>query len=275
MFPVPCALNPVSSYFYHVSYPSLTITFLGTGTSAGVPMIACECPVCTSPDKKDKRLRSSIMVQSEKTTLVVDSGPDFRYQMLRAAVKHLDAIIYTHAHKDHVAGLDDVRAFNFFSQQPMNVYASDMTQEVIIREFPYAFYESKYPGVPDIQLNTIDLEPFMAGDIPVTPILVWHLKMPVLGFRFGRFTYITDANRIDDSEKEKIKGSDVMVLNALRKEKHISHFSLEESVAVAKELKIPQSYFTHISHQLGKHADVDAELPDGVNLAYDGLVIKV
>jgi phosphoribosyl 1,2-cyclic phosphate phosphodiesterase len=258
-----------------VSYPSLTITFLGTGTSAGVPMIACECPVCTSPDKKDKRLRSSIMVQSEKTTLVVDSGPDFRYQMLRAGVKHLDAIIYTHAHKDHVAGLDDVRAFNFFSQQPMNVYASDMTQEVIIREFPYAFYESKYPGVPDIQLNTIALEPFMAGDIPVTPILVWHLKMPVLAFRFGRFTYITDANRIDDSEKEKIKGSDVMVLNALRKEKHISHFSLEESVAMAKELKIPQSYFTHISHQLGKHADVDAELPDGVNLAYDGLVIKV
>jgi phosphoribosyl 1,2-cyclic phosphate phosphodiesterase len=264
-----------TSYFYCVSYPSLTITFLGTGTSAGVPMIACECPVCTSPDKKDKRLRSSIMVQSEKTTLVVDSGPDFRYQMLRAGVKHLDAIIYTHAHKDHVAGLDDVRAFNFFSQQPMNVYASDMTQEVIIREFPYAFYESKYPGVPDIQLNTIALEPFMAGDIPVTPILVWHLKMPVLAFRFGRFTYITDANRIDDSEKEKIKGSDVMVLNALRKEKHISHFSLEESVAMAKELKIPQSYFTHISHQLGKHADVDAELPDGVNLAYDGLVIKV
>jgi len=258
-----------------VSHPSLTITFLGTGTSAGVPMIACECPVCTSPDKKDKRLRSSIMVQSENTTLVVDSGPDFRYQMLRAKVKHLDAIVFTHSHKDHVAGLDDVRAFNFFSQQAMNVYASDMTQEVIIREFPYAFHESKYPGVPDIQLNTIALEPFEVGDIPITPILVWHLKMPVLGFRFGRFTYITDANRIDDSEKEKIKGSDVMVLNALRKEKHISHFSLEESVAVAKELKIPQTYLTHISHQLGKHADVDAELPNGVNLAYDGLVIKV
>jgi phosphoribosyl 1,2-cyclic phosphate phosphodiesterase len=258
-----------------VSYPSLTITFLGTGTSAGVPMIACDCPVCTSSDKKDKRLRSSIMVQSENTTLVVDSGPDFRYQMLRAKVKHLDAIIFTHSHKDHVAGLDDVRAFNFFSQQAMNVYANDATQEVIIREFPYAFYESKYPGVPDIKLNTIALDPFVVGDIPVTPILVWHLKMPVLGFRFGRFTYITDANRIDDSEKEKIKGSDVMVLNALRKEKHISHFSLEESIAVAKELKIPQTYLTHISHQLGKHVDVDAELPHGVNLGYDGLVIEV
>lgn len=264
-----------TSYFYRVSYPSLTISFLGTGTSAGVPMIACECPVCTSTDKKDKRLRSSIMVQSENTTLVVDSGPDFRYQMLRARVKHLDAIVFTHSHKDHVAGLDDVRAFNFFSQRPMQVYASDMTQEVIIREFPYAFYESKYPGVPDIQLNTIALEPFVVGDIPVTPIMVWHLKMPVLGFRFGRFTYITDANRIDDSEREKIKGSDIMVLNALRKEKHISHFTLEESVAVAEELQIPQTYLTHISHQLGKHADVDAELPNGVNLAYDGLVIKV
>ena len=238
-------------------------------------MIACDCPVCTSSDKKDKRLRSSIMVQSEKTTLVVDSGPDFRYQMLRAGVKHLDAIIFTHSHKDHVAGLDDVRAFNFFSQLPMQVYASDTTQEVIIREFPYAFYESKYPGLPEIKLNTIGLEPFMVGDIPVTPVMVWHLKMPVLGFRFGRFTYITDASRIEESEMEKIKGSDVLVLNALRKEKHISHFSLGESIDVAKALKISQCYFTHISHQMGLHAEVETELPNGMHLAYDGLVIKV
>lgn len=258
-----------------MSYPSLTITFLGTGTSAGVPMIACDCPVCTSTDKKDNRLRSSIMVQSEKTTLVVDSGPDFRYQMLRAHVKHLDAIIFTHSHKDHVAGLDDVRAFNFFQQQAMQVYASDSTQEVIIREFPYAFYESKYPGVPDIQLNTIALEPFMAGDIPVTPIMVWHLKMPVLGFRFGKFTYITDANRIEESELAKIRGTEVMVLNALRKEQHISHYSLGESIEVAKSLKVQQTWLTHISHQMGLHAEVDAELPNGINLAYDGLVIKV
>jgi phosphoribosyl 1,2-cyclic phosphate phosphodiesterase len=258
-----------------VNYPPLTITFLGTGTSSGVPMIACECAVCTSTDKKDNRLRSSIMVQSQTTTLVVDSGPDFRYQMLRAKVKHVDGIIYTHSHKDHVAGLDDVRAFNFFSQQPVNIYASDTTQEVIIREFPYAFYESKYPGLPDIQLNTIALDPFTVGDIPVQPIMVWHLKMPVMGFRFGHFTYITDANRIEDDEKDKIRGSEVMVLNALRKEHHISHFSLEESMDVAKELQIPQTYLTHISHQLGKHADVEAELPGGINLAYDGLVIKV
>jgi phosphoribosyl 1,2-cyclic phosphate phosphodiesterase len=238
-------------------------------------MIACECPVCTSADKKDKRLRASIMVQTPTTTVVVDSGPDFRYQMLRAKVKHLDAIIFTHPHKDHVAGLDDVRAFNFFSQQPIKVYASEMTQEVIIREFPYAFYEAKYPGVPEIQLNTIALESFTVGDVAVTPIMVWHLKMPVLAFRFGPFTYVTDANRIDEAEKEKIKGSEVLVLNALRKDKHISHFSLQEATELAKELNVPQTYFTHMSHQMGKHADVDRSLPDGVNLAWDGLTIEL
>jgi phosphoribosyl 1,2-cyclic phosphate phosphodiesterase len=258
-----------------VSYPKIKVTFLGTGTSGGVPMIACDCPVCTSEDKKDKRLRSSILVQSENTTLVVDSGPDFRYQMLRAQVKHLDAIVFTHPHKDHVAGLDDVRAFNFFSQQAMKVYASEMTQEVIIREFPYAFYESKYPGVPEIQLNTIATDPFTVGDLQITPIMVWHLKMPVMAFRFGPFTYITDANRIEPEEKKKIKGSEVVVLNTLRKEKHISHFSLSEGVELAKELGAKQTYFTHISHQMGKHAEVDSELPPGINLAFDGLQISL
>lgn len=238
-------------------------------------MIACECPVCTSTDKKDKRLRSSIMVESATTTLVVDTGPDFRYQMLRAHVKKLDAIIFTHPHKDHVAGLDDVRAFNFFTQQPVKVYASEMSQEVIIREFPYAFYESKYPGVPDIQLNTIAMDPFTVGDIHVIPVMVWHLKMPVLGFRFGKFTYITDANRIEPDEKEKIKGSEVWVLNTLRKDKHISHYSLSEGIELAQELQIPQTYFTHLSHQMGKHADIEKELPPGINLAWDGLVLEL
>lgn len=237
-------------------------------------MIACDCPVCSSTDKKDKRLRSSILVQSPNTTLVVDSGPDFRYQMLRGQVKKLDAIVFTHSHKDHVAGLDDVRAYNFFSQRAMQVYASEFTQEVIVREFPYAFYESKYPGVPEIHLNTINTDPFMVGDIPVVPILVWHLKMPVLGFRFGKFTYITDANRIEPEEMEKIRGSEVLVLNTLRKEKHISHFSLSEGVELAQELKIPQTYFTHLSHQMGKHADVEQELPPGVNLSWDGLKLS-
>ena len=256
-------------------YPQLTITFLGSGTSSGVPMIACECPVCTSTDEKDKRLRSSIMVRSANTTLVVDSTPDFRYQMLRENVKHLDAIVFTHPHKDHIAGLDDVRAYNFFTRRPMEIYANEMTQEVIIREFPYAFADTKYPGVPEIRLNTIAYDDFVVGDIPVRPILVWHMKMPVLGFRFGDFTYITDANRIDEAEKEKIRGSKVIVLNALRKEPHISHFTLDEAVALAKELEVPQAYFTHISHQLGKHADINYELPPGIKLAWDGLVLTI
>jgi len=258
-----------------MAYPTLKITFLGTGTSSGVPMIGCDCEVCTSPNKKDKRLRSSILVESGTTRLVVDATPDFRYQMLRACVKNLDAIIFTHPHKDHVAGLDDVRAFNFFTGKPMNVFANEMTQEVIIREFPYAFADTKYPGVPEIRLNTIAFDEFTVGDIKVVPILVWHLKMPVLGFRFGDFTYITDANRIDAAEKEKIMGSKIIVLNALRREKHISHFTLEEAVNEVQQMKIPQAYFTHISHQLGKHDDVNAELPAGISLGWDRLEITI
>jgi phosphoribosyl 1,2-cyclic phosphate phosphodiesterase len=258
-----------------MSSPQLKITFLGTGTSSGVPMIACDCEVCTSTNKKDKRLRSSILVESSSTTLAVDTTPDFRYQMLRANVKRLDAIIFTHPHKDHVAGLDDVRAFNFFSGKPMDIFANEMTQEVIIREFPYAFADTKYPGVPEIRLNTIAFDEFTVGDIRVIPILVWHMKMPVLGFRFGDFTYITDANRIDAAEKEKIAGSKIIVLNALRREKHISHFNLDEAVNEVKEMKIPQAYFTHISHQLGKHDDVNAGLPKGMSLGWDNLEITI
>ena len=238
-------------------------------------MIACDCEVCTSTNPKDKRLRSSILVESATTSLVVDTTPDFRYQMLRAKVKHLDAIIFTHPHKDHIAGLDDVRAFNFFSGKPMNIFANEMTQEVIIREFPYAFADTKYPGVPEIKLNTIAFDEFTVGDIKVIPILVWHMKMPVLGFRFGDFTYITDANHIDAAEKEKIMGSKVIVLNALRREKHISHFTLDEAMHEAEEMKIPQTYLTHISHQLGKHEDVNAGLPTGMSLGWDNLEITI
>jgi len=238
-------------------------------------MIACPCPVCQSPDKKDKRLRSSILVESAGTRIVVDTTPDFRYQMLRAKVDRLDAVLFTHPHKDHIAGLDDIRAYNFFSGKPMPVFANEMTQEVIIREFPYAFTDFRYPGVPEIELNTIALDPFMIGDIPVVPIQVWHLKMPVLGFRFGSFTYITDANRIEETEKRKIRGSRYLVLNALRREKHISHFNLEEATRLAGDLQVHAAFFTHISHQLGKHADVQTELPAGIFLAYDGLEILV
>ena len=253
--------------------PKLKISFLGTGTSSGVPMIGCDCAVCTSPDPRDNRLRSSIRVQSDQTVLVVDTTPDFRYQMLRARIKHLDAVLFTHPHKDHIAGLDDVRAFNYFQAMPMQLYANQMTMDGLMREFAYAFADKKYPGVPDLELNTITLDPFAIGDIPVRPIQVWHLNMPVFGFRFGDFTYITDANRIEEAEQEKIRGSKVMVVNALRNERHISHYTLEEAIALVRELEVPTAYFTHISHQLGRHEDVERSLPAGMHLAWDGLVL--
>ncbi|MBG9376301.1 MBL fold metallo-hydrolase [Panacibacter sp. DH6] len=248
---------------------------LGTGTSTGVPMVACPCEVCLSTNGKDKRLRSSILVQSENTTFVVDTTPDFRYQMLRINNRRLDAVLFTHPHKDHTAGLDDVRAYNFFQHEAMNVYANSLTEEALKREFAYVFSDKKYPGVPEIILNTIDETPFYIGDIKVIPIQVWHYKMPVYGFRFGNFTYITDANRIEEPEKEKIKGSQVIVLNALRKEDHISHFTLQQAIDLVQELQVPKAYFTHISHQLGKHDDVSKTLPANIELAYDGLTIAL
>lgn len=234
-------------------------------------MIACGCDVCSSVDKKDKRLRSSILVQSAATTFVIDTTPDFRYQMLRENIRQLDAVLFTHPHKDHIAGLDDVKAFSYFSGKAMEVYANTLTEEAVKREFAYIFSDKKYPGIPDINLNTITLEPFLIGDIPVVPILVWHLKMPVMAYRFGKFTYITDANHVEPAEKEKIKGSEVMVVNALRHKAHISHFTLDEAIGLVQELNVPKAYFTHVSHQLGKHAAVNNELPAGIQLAYDGL----
>jgi len=251
----------------------LKITFLGTGTSSGIPMIACNCEVCTSADKKDNRLRASILVQSSTTTIVVDTTPDFRYQMLREKVKKIDAVLFTHPHKDHIAGLDDIRAFNFFQQSSINIYANTLTQEALKREFRYIFAEKKYPGIPQIDLYTIDQHPFIIGDITIVPILVWHLHMPVLAFRFGDFTYITDANKIDEQERKKITGSKIMALNALREKKHISHFNLAEAIEMVQQLKVPEAYFIHLSHQMGKHEDVEKTLPVGIHLAYDGLVL--
>lgn len=238
-------------------------------------MIGCDCIVCSSKNEKDKRLRSSILVQSEKTTLVVDTTPDFRTQMLRENVKKLDAVLFTHPHKDHIAGLDDIRAYNFFQHKPMDVYANLLTQEALKREFYYVFSEKKYPGMPAINLHTLTDKPFLVNDIPVIPILVYHLNMPVLGFRFGDFTYITDANRIENEEKEKIKGSRILVVNALRKKEHISHFTLQEAVNLVNELEIPTAYFTHISHQLGRNDEIENELPPNIHLACDGLQITV
>ena len=255
--------------------PSIKVRFLGTGTSSGVPMIACNCPVCLSNDPHDKRFRSSILVESAKTTFVIDTTPDFRSQMLIHRVKKLDAVVFTHPHKDHVAGMDDVKAFCYFQSQPMKVYANAITKSALEREFSYVFSDKKYPGVPEIDVIDIDMDAFMVGDIPLLPIKVWHLYMPVLGFRIGKFTYITDANKIDAEELEKIKGTEVLVLNALRKEKHLSHFTLTEAVEVANKIGAKQTYFTHISHQLGLHTHINSELPLGMSLAYDGLEVNL
>ena len=254
--------------------PPLQVSFLGTGTSGGVPMIACDCIVCSSEDPRDKRLRSSILVRSATTTLVVDTGPDFRYQMLRKKVRHLDAVLFTHPHKDHLAGLDDIRAYNHFGQKPMQVFADSLTEEALRRDFYYAFSETRYPGIPELQLQTITESAFWVGDIPVQPIQVWHHRMPVLGFRFGHFTYITDANRIEEEEMQKIRGSRVLVLNALRKEEHLSHFTLSQAVSLIGQLEVPKGYLTHLSHQMGLHASVSDELPARVELSYDGLELS-
>lgn len=253
----------------------MTVTFLGTGTSQGVPVIACHCPICTSADPRDQRLRSSVMLSLNDRNVVIDTGPDFRQQMLRAQVQRLDGVVFTHEHKDHIAGLDDIRAFNYFQREKMNVYCTEAVEIALKREFAYAFSDFKYPGIPEIELNRITNSSFDVAGMTLTPIEVMHMKMPVYGYRIGDFTYITDANYISDSEKEKIKGSKVLVLNALRREKHPSHYTLDEALALVEELQPEQTYFTHISHQLGLHEEVSKELPTNVHLAYDGLTITI
>lgn len=253
----------------------MKISFLGTGTSQGIPMIACDCEVCTSADPRDRRLRTSVMIEQEGKTVVIDSGPDFRYQMLRAGVKRLDALLLTHEHKDHIAGMDDIRAFNFRQGEAIHVFASKRVQEALKREFYYVFSHDKYPGVPEVDLFEIGHHPFHAAGMEFIPIEVMHFKMPVLGFRTGDFTYITDAKSITDAEKAKIKGSKVLVVNALQKDKHISHFTLAEALAFAEEMAAEKTYFTHISHRMGKHEDISKELPEGVFLAFDSLVLEI
>lgn len=238
-------------------------------------MIACPCAVCHSSDVRDSRLRTSVLIEVDGKTIVIDTGPDFRQQMLRADVKNLDAVFFTHAHKDHTAGLDDVRAYNHVQQKPMDVYAEELVQDAIKQEFSYVFAKNKYPGIPEITLHIIDEKPFNMQGIPVVPIRAMHLHLPILGFRIYDFTYITDANYISDDEKEKIKGSKCFVINGLRKQNHISHFSLDEAIQLLEEIKPQKGIITHISHQMGFHSEVEAMLPRNVQLAYDGLVVEV
>lgn len=252
----------------------MKITILGSGTSQGIPVIACSCAVCKSDDPKDKRLRCSVLVELGDYSFVIDSGPDFRQQMLRANVQRLDAIVFTHEHKDHVAGLDDVRAFNFKRGKDMEVYCSEGVEFALRREFHYVFSENKYPGIPQINLNRIENKPFLLPNgFQVLPIEVLHYKLPVLGFRLGDFTYITDAKTISDIERDKVRGSKVLIINALHRSSHLSHFNLEEALEFIQDVQPEKAYLTHISHLFGKHAEVEQELPNNVFLAYDGLTI--
>jgi len=247
------------------------ITFLGTGTSQGVPVIACDCETCLSEDNRDKRLRTSLLLETGNVTLLFDAGPDFRQQMLRENVKKLDAIIITHEHKDHIAGMDDVRAFNYKSQDAIDIYAEERVQKAIKREFSYVFAEYKYPGIPMMRLNNIPEYGFPVKGIEIIPVRVLHLDLEIFGFRIGNFAYITDANYIPEKSKEKLIGVKYLVINALRKEKHISHFNLREALDFIREISPKKAFITHISHQMGLYKNVMEELPPRIMLAYDGL----
>jgi phosphoribosyl 1,2-cyclic phosphate phosphodiesterase len=247
------------------------IAFLGTGTSQGVPVIACECETCKSDDNRDKRLRTSILIEKDGTSLVIDAGPDFRQQMLKENVRRLDAIILTHEHKDHIAGMDDVRAFNYKSQDAIDIYAEERVQKAVKKEYSYVFAEYQYPGIPKMRLNLINDYGFTVKGIPLIPLRVFHYRLPVYGFRIGNFAYITDANYVPEETKEKLFGVKYFVINALRREKHISHFSLREAIDLVREISPRRAFITHISHQMGLHEEVSATLPPEIMLAYDGL----
>lgn len=253
----------------------MKVTFLGTGTSQGVPVITCECEVCRSSNPKDNRLRSSVLIEYQNKSFVIDIGPDFRQQMLHEKVKHLDFVLLTHEHKDHTAGLDDIRAFNHYQKENINVYANKNTCSAIRAEFAYAFCEDKYPGVPDIHLCEINHQAFKAKNIYIQPINAIHCKLPVLGFCIGNMAYITDANAIAEEEIHKLDNLDLLIINALGNKHHHSHFNLAEALEVVERVKPKQSFFTHISHVMGLHEEVNKTLPPYAQLAYDGLTIEL
>ncbi len=254
----------------------MRIRFLGTGTSQGVPVIACSCAVCTSRDKHDKRLRTSILIELGNKNLVIDTGPDFRYQMLREGITHLDAILMTHSHKDHIAGLDDVRAFNYAQQESISIYANSDTLNALEREFYYAFSSVKYPGVPQLELIEIQsLRPLQLFGQEIIPFDVLHYKMPVLGFRIDKFAYITDAKTVPSDSLKALEGVEVLIVNALQEMPHISHFTLEEALAFIERVNPKVAYLTHISHRFGTHTYIQSQLPDRVFVAYDQLQVEV
>ena len=253
----------------------MRITLLGTGTSQGVPVIACYCEVCLSPSPKDKRLRSSVMIEVDNLNLVIDTGPDFRQQMLRENVVKVDSILFTHHHKDHVAGMDDIRAFNHKSKSDMPIYCNQFTSDALKLEFPYIFSGINYPGIPKVGINIIENKQFNIDETIIQPIEVLHYKLPVLGFRIKNFVYLTDVSEISEKEKVKMKGADLIILDALRKKAHLSHFTLEQALSLLEELKPKQALLTHISHYMGLHDNINKELPNNINMAYDGQVVTL
>jgi len=255
----------------------MRLTFLGSGTSQGVPIIGCGCAVCTSLDPRDNRLRVSVLVEVHDRRLLIDAGPDMRQQLLRAQVMDLDAVLITHAHMDHIGGMDDLRAISFLHEppRPVPIYADAATTEAVKHMYHYAFGPGRYPGVPEFDMRMITRDRFTVEGIEVEPVEVMHMSMPVLGFRIGGLAYITDAKTIAPAEREKLRGLEVLVLNALRKQEHYSHLNLAEAVELVRELRPKAAYFTHISHWMGLHAEVQQELPPGVFLAHDGLVVDI